>query len=190
MQGLEPKDHSQVCDEDPSRETYYQPTGYRKIRISSCEGGDTKKFLGAEEPCPKFKDKFDQEHSGLSGFTFFLVAIVLPIVAAAGIGYFVWTIYQQGNFGRIRLGESSGGSAFDAEQPWVKYPVAVLSGVVAVLAAIPLVLGAGWRWASGLFGGSRRYTTRQSFARGRGDYAVVDPDEDELLGDDDEDEQA
>ena len=164
--------------------------GYRKIPISWCQGGEEKKFLGEEVPCPKWKDEFDEEHrSGLSGFAFFLVAIVLPIAAAAGIGYWVWSSYQQGTFGRIRLGDSTAGSAFDAEQPWVKYPVAVLSGIVAVVAAVPLLIGAGWRYASGLFGGSRTYTTRQSFARGRGDYAVVDPDEDELLGDDDDDEE-
>lgn len=42
-----------------------------------------------------------------------------------------------------------------------------------------------WRDARTTFGGSRpaRFTTRDSFARGRGDYAVVDDDEGELLGD-------
>ena len=191
VNGLEAQDHAAACAQNTSLESYYKPTGYRKIRFSSCEGGEINKYLGKEQPCPNHEKEFEDSHSGgLSGFAFFLVAIILPIAGAAGIGYWVWTRYQQGSFGRIRLGDGSGGSAFDADQPWVKYPVAVLSGIVAVLATVPLVLGASWRYISGLFGGSRRYTTRQSFARGRGDYAVVDPDEDELLGDDDEDDQA
>jgi hypothetical protein len=41
----------------------------------------------------------------------------------------------------------------------------------------------------GGYGGyGRTYTSRSSFARGRGDYAVVDPDEGELLGDDSDEE--
>lgn len=63
-----------------------------------------------------------------------------------------------------------------------------ISAVVAIVATLPMLLGSLWRSMSGLFGGGRRYTTRSSFARGRGDYAVVDPDEDELLGEDDDEE--
>ena len=33
-------------------------------------------------------------------------------------------------------------------------------------------------------GSGKRFTTRDSFARGTGDYAVVDTDEGELLGED------
>jgi hypothetical protein len=36
--------------------------------------------------------------------------------------------------------------------------------------------------------GGQRYTSRSSFARGRGDYAVVDDDEGELLGEDSDEE--
>lgn len=111
--------------------------------------------------------------------------MLLPLVVAGGVGYWVWRNWD-GKFGRIRLGET--GSAFDASQPWIQYPVAAIALLVAVVSAIPLVLASAWRGVSGLFGGSRRYTTRQSFARGRGDYAVVDPDEDELLGDDDDED--
>jgi hypothetical protein len=37
-------------------------------------------------------------------------------------------------------------------------------------------------------GSGRRFTTRYSFARGRGDYAIVDEDEGELLGDESDEE--
>jgi hypothetical protein len=187
IDGLEPQDHLAACKADPNLKTYYVAQGYRKIAISACEGNE-EKWLGKPIPCPGHENDDLDEPSGrgLSGFGFFIIAILLPILAAAGIGYLVWTRIQSGGFGRIRLGDSSGVSALDADRPWVKYPVAVLSGLVAVLATVPLLVGAGWRSLSNRFGGSRRYTSRSSFARGRGDYAIVDPDEDELLGDDDE----
>ena len=62
-----------------------------------------------------------------------------------------------------------------------------VSAVVAVVATLPLLARSAWRGLSGMFGGGRRYTTRSDFARG-GRYAVVDPDEDELLGDDEDEE--
>lgn len=73
----------------------------------------------------------------------------------------------------------------------------LVSGVVAVVAAVPLLVSSLWRSAAGRFGrgaggvgGRRAYTTRSSFARDRGNYAVVDSiDEDELLGDGDDDEE-
>ena len=114
-----------------------------------------------------------------------MVAVFLPALVAGAVGWWVWRNWD-GKFGQIRLGD--GGGAFDADRPWIQYPVAAVSAIVAIASAIPLLLASMWRSASGLFGGGRRYTTRQSFARGRGDYAVVDPDEDELLGDDDDDE--
>jgi hypothetical protein len=132
-------------------------------------------------PCPGFEDEFERKH-GLSGFGIF-VAVILPFMAAGGIGYYVWRNWD-GKFGRIRLGDSAGG--FNSDSPWISWPVAVISGLVAVVAAVPLLLGSLWRMAASQFGGygGRTYTSRSSFARGRGDYAVVDPDEGELLGED------
>lgn len=98
---------------------------------------------------------------------------------------------------------------FDADRPWVKYPVIALSAVVALAGAMPLVLGALWRtarstaerWGIGGGGGgrggwsrldgggaSRTFRTRDSFARGRGDYTIVDEDEGELLGEESDEE--
>lgn len=192
VEGLPPIDHTAVCKEDPERQTWYEPLGYRKMPISECVGGEERKFLGEEHRCPGHENdviNLPSQRTGLSGLTFFLVAIVLPIAAAAGIGYLIWTRIKSGaGFGRIRLGDTrSTSSAFDADQPWVRYPVAVISGLVAVVATLPLLIGAGWRALSSRFGSGRRFTSRQSFARGRGDYSVVD-DEDELLGDDDQDD--
>jgi hypothetical protein len=59
-----------------------------------------------------------------------------------------------------------------------------ISAVAALVIALPALLASIWRGVSSLFRGRRtaRYTTRSSFARGA-DYAPVDEDEGELLGD-------
>jgi hypothetical protein len=80
-------------------------------------------------------------------------------------------------------------ASFDGEAPYIKYPVLVVAGAVAVVQALPLLVSSIWRSASTALGRSRpaRFTTRDSFARGRGDYAAVD-DDGELLGDESDEE--
>lgn len=84
-------------------------------------------------------------------------------------------------------------ATFDDEEPYIKYPVMVLAGIVAVAQAAPLLVSSLWRSLNAAFGRGtrdRRFTTRDSFARG-GEYAnVVDvtEDEGELLGDDSDEE--
>lgn len=147
--------------------------------------------------CPGHEDKFNKKY-GPSGVAIFF-AIVIPIGVAAGVGYWVWRNWSS-KFGQIRLGEQCKSpriilprictdveaASFDGEAPYIKYPVLVIAGVVAIVQAIPLLAASLWRSASGMMGrgSSRRFTTRDSFARGRGDYAVVDTDEGELLGED------
>ncbi|MCJ1355851.1 MAG: vacuolar protein sorting/targeting protein PEP1 [Icmadophila ericetorum] len=187
----QPIDHELFCKEDPNRESYFETTGYRRVPITDCQGGRELEFTTTEHPCPGHEAEYEKKHKGLSGFWLFVVAVLLPATIATGVGYWVYRNWD-GSFGRIRLGETAG-SAFDADRPWIQYPVAAVSAVVAVVVAVPLLMMSLWRSLSGLVsnrGASRRFTTRQSFARGRGDYAVVDPDEDELLGGDDDAEEA
>ena len=81
-------------------------------------------------------------------------------------------------------------AASDLELPYVKYPKLVLVAIVMVATGAAALATSLWRDARTTFGGSRpaRFTTRDSFARGRGDYAVVDDDEGELLGDESDEE--
>ena len=164
-------------------------------------------YTSEEIPCPGHKDEFEEEHrnKGLTGFWFFILVILFPVTVAASIGYLVWICWD-GKFGRIQLGTEDGGrggGAFDADKPWIQYPVMAISAIGAAIIAIPYLLASLWRSGRGYLpigggsgggggggsgGAGRRYTTRQSFARGRSDYAFVDPDEDELLGDDDDEE--
>ena len=184
--GLEPADHSQACVDDPKKISYFEPTGYRKIPLSQCQGGRELELTGTERPCPGHREEFAEIHRGLSGFWFFVVVILLPAAAATAVGHWVWNNWGE-QFGRIKLGSEPGG-AFDTSKPWISYPIMVVSALVAVIAAVPLLISSLWRSARGAWGGGRRYTTRSSFARGRGDYAVVEPDEDELLGVEDDDD--
>lgn len=55
-------------------------------------------------PCPGKEDDFNEKH-GTSGFVIFL-AVVLPFLAAGGIGYWVWKNWSSKGFGQIRLGET------------------------------------------------------------------------------------
>ncbi|KAH8885156.1 vacuolar protein sorting [Thozetella sp. PMI_491] len=204
VKGLQALDKETWCKEHPGEFEFYEPTGYRRLPLTTCKDG--KEFDKASTPsaCPGHEDEFDKAHAGPSGVVLFF-AITIPFALAGAIGWYVWRNWS-GKFGQIRLGEPGGGgfggAALDTDQPWVKYPIVAVSAVVAAVAALPLVVGAVWRMGKGaaerwglldgsrgswsrLGGdGTRRFTTRDSFARGRGDYAIVDDDEGELLGDD------
>lgn len=153
--------------------------------MTNCEGGrELEKLEAKEHACSGHEKDFEEKRRGLSGFWLFVVAVLIPAGVGTAVGYWVWTNWDI-KFGQIRLGADGTG----VERPWLAYPIMAIATVVAGLAAVPLIFSSLWRSVSGLFGdGGRRYTTRSSFARERGDYAVVDPDEDELLGDDDDEE--
>src|SRR5271168_3072015 len=85
--GFTPLDHSAVCAEDKNLVEYYEPTGYRRIPLTTCSGG-TELDKREAKPCPGHKEEFDKKH-GISGAGLFF-AIVIPILVAGGIGYYVW----------------------------------------------------------------------------------------------------
>ncbi|TPX07022.1 uncharacterized protein E0L32_011090 [Thyridium curvatum] len=220
VKGLEPKSREQWCKENPGVETYYAPSGYRRIPLTTCTGGQEFDKQSEPQPCVGMEDEFRRVHRGPSGVAIFF-AVVIPVGIAAAAGWWVYRNWH-GKFGAIRLGEGGagggfgGGAGLDSDAPWIKYPVIALSAVVAVVGAVPLVASAVWRAGTsavqgllgggggrgrfsrlggsgggggGGWGGSRRFTTRDSFARGRGDYAAVaDDDEGELLGDESDEE--
>ncbi|EMC93590.1 hypothetical protein BAUCODRAFT_26843 [Baudoinia panamericana UAMH 10762] len=192
--GLPPPDAAAICKTDKNIKEYYDVTGYRRIPLTTCEGGQELDYTARTRPCPGWEEDYERRHGiGAVGLFF---AIMLPIGAAAGVGYWVWRNWD-GKFGRIRLGGDGPGlggySAFDREAPWIKYPVMALSAVVAVIAAMPMVLGSLWKAVSTRLGRSgggytRPYTSRNSFQRARGDYAITDQDEGELLGEESDEE--
>jgi hypothetical protein len=184
VKGFTPPDHSLICQQDENAIEYYDPTGYRRVPITTCQGGKEFDIVSTAHPCPGKGDEFGKKH-GVSAVGIFF-AVIIPVGIAAGVGYWVWSNWAN-KFGQIRLGEQS---SFDGEAPYIKYPVLAIAGLVAVVQAAPLLIGSLWHSAGNLFrrGGSKRFTTRDSFARGRGDYAIVDEDEGELLGDESDEE--
>lgn len=214
MPGLQPVDHVQYCKEHPEAVEYYDATGYRKIPLSTCEGGKEFDKQAEMHVCPGKEEEFQQRH-GISGVGLFF-AITLPVGFAAAAGWWVYRNWHK-QFGQIRLGDTSsshgfGDGAFSSDSPFVRYPIIAVSALVAVAGAIPLVVSGLWRsgqaavdrWRYGGAGGfsslggglggglgngsTRPFTTRDSFSRGRGDYAHVDDDEGELLGEDSDEE--
>ncbi|KAG8626901.1 hypothetical protein KVT40_005846 [Elsinoe batatas] len=192
VEGLQPLDHSAICKEDPNAVEWFEPTGYRRIPLTTCSGGKEMEYSAQSHPCPGKEQQYAEKNGIGAWGTFF--AIVIPISAAAGVGYWVYKNWD-GKFGRIRLGDGpTAGGMLDGDSPLVKIPVLAISGVVAVAAALPMLLGSLWRAVVGRFGGragygySRPYTSRGSFQRSRGDYAVVDEDEGELLGEESDEE--
>lgn len=182
-----------VCRENPDQIEYWEPTGYRRIPLTTCEGGLSLDHV-TSKPCPN-KEKEYQEKHGISSVGLFF-AIVIPIGLAAAAGYYVYTRWD-GKFGQIRLGENLGESEglFSRDSPLITVPVAVIAGTVAVIQALPLLAMSLWRSVSGYVrlpgrrGGPRPYATRSAFAARRGDYTSVVDDEDELLGADDFDDE-
>jgi hypothetical protein len=192
--GLTPLDHSAVCSTDKNRVEYYEPTGYRRIPLTTCAGGRELDRLEAK-PCPGHEEEFEKKH-GISGAGLFF-AIVIPILAAGGIGYYIWRNWSQRlwGLGQIRLGENVGGtSASGGENPLISVPVAIIAGTWAVAKAMPLLAMSLWRSAKGYMpvgrggvGTTGPYTSRGAFSARTQDYSGVVADEDELLGDDLED---
>ncbi|KAG9249664.1 vacuolar sorting protein [Emericellopsis atlantica] len=198
VEGLEPMSQEEWCKQNPNATEWYEPTGYRKVPLSTCQGGAELDKISIAHPCKGHEEEFERKHR-TSALGIFL-AVVIPFLLAGGIGWWVWKNWN-GKFGQIRLGDGSS-TTFDSDQPWIKYPVVAISAVAAVAASTPLLIASLFRTARGTYervggrgsgggwfsGGPRRFTTRDSFARGRGDYTMVDDDEGELLGDDSDEE--
>lgn len=196
VSGLLPADHAAVCKEDPNLVEYFEPTGYRRIPLTTCQGGTEFDKLKSTE-CPGHGADYAKKH-GISGLGLFF-AVVIPLAAAAAIGYYAWTNWRHklSGFGQIRLGESLGASSFtDRDSLLVTVPVAIIAGVWAVAQATPLLVMSLWRSAKGYMpaggrgsggwtaGSNAPYTSRGAFSARRQDYSHVVADEDELLGDD------
>lgn len=201
--GLPKPNAIEYCTENPDAVEYWEPTGYRRIPLTTCVGGVNYDHL-VPRPCPNHEEEFERKH-GVSGVVIFF-AIIIPFAIAAGVGYWVY-INWDGKFGQIRLGEGgsqsfssmfSRGSGGAGESPLITIPVMVIAGTVAAVKVLPLLVMSLWRSVSGYVripgrGGPRPYATRSAFAARRGDYTNVVDDEDELLGDDefeDEEEEA
>lgn len=208
VEGTVPSSHLEQCAANPDQIEYFDVSGYRRIPLTTCQGGTEMDEIGDPIPCPNHEDEYNKKHR-IGGAALFF-AIVIPIAVATSAGWWVWRNWE-GKFGQIRLGECkfkisfctpppspwykiieadfTEASTFNEQAPYIKYPVLVISAIVAVIITLPTLASSAWRAISGLLGRGRttRFTTRSSFARGA-DYAPVDEDEGELLGEESDEE--
>lgn len=175
VSGLEPLDPMQECSERPDLIEYWEPTGYRRVPMSTCQGGKELDKI-VSHPCPGKEGDYEQKHRGLHGFALAFV-ILLPIGMTLLVGSIIWDHYAR-RYGQIRLGEE------DDDQPAaIRYAVIAVASVVAVASVIPSFLTSVWNHVRSKLS-QRRFTSRSSFRRS---YAPLDHDEGELLGPEDDD---
>ncbi|KYK58605.1 vacuolar sorting protein [Drechmeria coniospora] len=192
--GLDPLSGKEWCAQHKNETSWFEPTGYRRVPLSTCKGGNELDKTSTEHPCDGHEEQFEKSHR-TSGLVIFF-AVVIPFAIAGAIGWYVFRNWD-GKFGQIRLGDQS--ATFDSDRPWVKYPVIAVSAVGAVLVALPVIATSLWRSVASSYerlgsrrgrswfsNGPRAFTTRSSFSRG--DYVAVADDEGELLGDDSDEE--
>lgn len=107
VEGLSPAEPSDICKKSDAIE-FFEPSGYRKIPLSTCDGGLKLDAVSDPRPCPGKEAEFDGKYkvNRSSFFTFFFVPFVIFILVA-------WFVYVRGirrnggfaRFGEIRLGD-------------------------------------------------------------------------------------
>ncbi|KAF8248414.1 Oligoxyloglucan reducing end-specific cellobiohydrolase [Wilcoxina mikolae CBS 423.85] len=176
--GLTPPDHEAVCN-DKNVIEYFKSTGYRRLPATTCQGG-TELDKVHSIPCPGKEAQWKERHRVLGGFRLFMV-IVVPFIAAAGIGYWISKRPLANRFGAIRLGEDGD------DGPLIRYLITIISAAIALAMAIRGILSLLGSWVARKFTTTQLYTSRNFFFRS-GNYSILDNDEGQVLGNDDGDE--
>ncbi|BAO38498.1 vacuolar protein sorting/targeting protein PEP1 [Kluyveromyces marxianus DMKU3-1042] len=108
IDGTSPADPEDICKKDNNLIEYFEPTGYRKVPLSTCNGGLRLDNSDNPRPCPgkekEFKDKYNVNHAHFFG---------VWIITVLFVSTFLTFIYYRGikrnggfsRFGEIRLGD-------------------------------------------------------------------------------------
>lgn len=148
--GLSPPDHSAICAQSDVI-SWTEPTGYRKIPLTTCEGGKTFD-TGIVHPCPGHEKEYRESRKGLHGFWLFIV-VCIPFALASAIGYYVWNMNGGRTLGQIRLGDDSLDQNLNSGKDKIQeYAVLLLSGILTVVVAIPTVVRFLWKAAASRLG--------------------------------------
>ncbi|ODV83177.1 hypothetical protein CANARDRAFT_19780 [[Candida] arabinofermentans NRRL YB-2248] len=105
ISGLSPVNGEEICSKSNLDVTeWWEPTGYRKVPMSTCEGGlELGKWVS--HPCPGKESDYDRKHhSGLHGGSL-AVVILVPILVFIGAAGFVYDRGIRRNGGFARFGE-------------------------------------------------------------------------------------
>lgn len=108
VEGLNAADPSGICKKNPDEFQYFETAGYRKIPLSTCEGGLNLSGKQVPKACPGKKNEF-KEHYSINGVSYTLLSLYV-FVFSFGC---VWFVYERGirrnggfsRFGEIRLGD-------------------------------------------------------------------------------------
>lgn len=108
VEGLSPQAPEDVCKLDDDLIEFSEPTGYRKIPLSTCQGGLTLDVTRDKYPCPGKEKEFKSKY-GVSGSSFLQIFSFFFIVFMV----FGYVVYDRGirrnggfaRFGEIRLGD-------------------------------------------------------------------------------------
>lgn len=103
VEGLSPQAPENICKLDHNLIEYSEPTGYRKIPLSTCQGGLTLDVTMDRYPCPGKEEEFKEKY-GVSGTHFFQIFFFFFI----GFTIFGYIVYDRGirrNGGFARFGE-------------------------------------------------------------------------------------
>lgn len=172
--GHSPPDHTKACKEDPELVEYWEPTGYRRIPLSTCEGGQ-ELDKSVVHPCPGHHTDFERRHGGL-GWVGIVFIILVPLVMGSATAFIVWDHFSK-RYGQIRLGDEDN----DAQSVVMRYAVVGIAGVIAVASVVPAVVRRIYHRVQEQFFGAPRMRLSQA-------YVPVDvDDEDSLLNDDGDD---
>lgn len=186
VKGLSPADHKkEMCQNNVFE--YVEPTGYRKIPLSTCSGGKNFDSL-IKKPCPGKESEFNKHYGRDIGFGKLLIIIIIPL----GVFLFAtWFVYDRGirrnggfkQFGQIRLDGDENDFDFDPiENNQVDKVVnSIVKGGIFTVAAVIATFKTLRKFDKAVF---ERLTGR-IFRSGRRTYVRVpdiNDEEDELFG--------
>ncbi|OWB79459.1 hypothetical protein B5S32_g3681 [[Candida] boidinii] len=104
IEGLSPNDNSKVCSKNSNIFEFWEPTGYRKIPLSTCESGLVLDKWSSHA-CPGREREYNKAHgSGFGGLTLFFV-ICIPLGVFIFATFFVYEKGIKRNGGFARFGE-------------------------------------------------------------------------------------
>lgn len=183
VSGLSAADRmSEMCSK-PGTFEYFEPTGYRKIPLSTCVGGKQFDALKARA-CPGHEKEFNEAHGRDVGSGKLFILIFIPLVVFFGTIFFVYDrgIRRNGGFlrlGQIRLDDEDSFNPIEensvdvAVNRTVRGAIVLVAGTYAVLKTIRRIDRAMFdKIASVLLG----------YRPGERNYVRVPDEEDELFG--------
>ena len=189
----EQRDPIKDCEVEPFPDEYYPVSGYRRIPGNTCSGGVEQDRIKPPQTCPGKHSK----HGTSGWLIVFIFVICAGAAGAVGwFVYTRWGGAQFGRIHLGDAGDGGTTTSrmrlplpnLDTSSAFVRYPVMGISAVAATLMAVPMVVVSGGRWVRDRFTGGRRgaysrlggggggwsggagsrtYTSRGSFARGR-----------------------